>query len=189
MHQAPASGPAVPPVSNTAGVDERQALINAIDRSQAVIEFDLDGKVVNANRNFLVAMGYTVMASRRNRHEVAEAQSTSLDRRTGITTLVVYVVTIALTILLYLLPVMLLCAADRVDIDVLPEGVRYGVAPVADDPRVHHVGANAVCAELVGHIRNHDFGQLLQNGEALWAVRQGLLLYIQAIELGILKAR
>ena len=50
----------------------------------------------------LVAMGYTVMASRRNRHEVAEAQSTSLDRRTGITTLVVYVVTIALTILLYL---------------------------------------------------------------------------------------
>ena len=50
----------------------------------------------------LVAMGYTVMASRRNSHEVAEAQSTSLDRRWGISSLVVYVAVIALTILLYL---------------------------------------------------------------------------------------
>lgn len=50
----------------------------------------------------LVAMGYTVMASRRNSHEVLEAQSTSLDRRVGITTLVVYVAVISLTILLYL---------------------------------------------------------------------------------------
>ena len=50
----------------------------------------------------LVAMGYTVLASRRNRHEVAEALSTSLDRRMGIASLVVFVITITLTIVLYL---------------------------------------------------------------------------------------
>ncbi len=50
----------------------------------------------------LVAMGYTVLASRRNRHEVAEALSTSLDRRMGIASLVAYVIVITLTIVLYL---------------------------------------------------------------------------------------
>ena len=50
----------------------------------------------------LVAMGYTVLASRRNRHEVAEALSTSVDRRMGIASLVFYVVAITLTIVLYL---------------------------------------------------------------------------------------
>ena len=32
----------------------------AINRSQAVIEFELDGTIVNANENFLNAMGYTL---------------------------------------------------------------------------------------------------------------------------------
>lgn len=50
----------------------------------------------------LVAMGYTVLASRRNRHEVAEALTTSLDRRMGIASLVVFVIAITLTIVLYL---------------------------------------------------------------------------------------
>lgn len=45
--------------------DKRQsaefaAKVAAIDLSQAVIEFDLDGKVLTANRNFLAAMGYTL---------------------------------------------------------------------------------------------------------------------------------
>ena len=39
---------------------EFEARVAAIDKGQAVIEFDLDGKVINANRNFLVAMGYTL---------------------------------------------------------------------------------------------------------------------------------
>jgi methyl-accepting chemotaxis protein len=34
--------------------------IKAIDRGQAVVEFDLDGKVVTANENFLRIMGYTL---------------------------------------------------------------------------------------------------------------------------------
>jgi methyl-accepting chemotaxis protein len=39
---------------------EFAAKVAAIDRAQAVVEFDLDGHVLTANRNFLVAMGYTL---------------------------------------------------------------------------------------------------------------------------------
>ena len=41
--------------------------LSAIDRSQAVIEFDLDGNVVHANENFLSVMGYG-LAEVRGRH-------------------------------------------------------------------------------------------------------------------------
>ncbi|MDZ5646363.1 PAS domain-containing methyl-accepting chemotaxis protein [Nitrospirillum sp. BR 11828] len=34
--------------------------LKALDRSQAVIEFSLDGRVLTANRNFLAAVGYTL---------------------------------------------------------------------------------------------------------------------------------
>jgi len=37
---------------------EMSSKLNAIDRSQAVIEFDLDGTILNANDNFLAAVGY-----------------------------------------------------------------------------------------------------------------------------------
>ncbi|NQZ06508.1 MAG: PAS domain-containing protein [Algicola sp.] len=37
---------------------ELKAKLNAIDRSQAVIEFDLDGTIITANNNFLNTMGY-----------------------------------------------------------------------------------------------------------------------------------
>jgi PAS domain S-box-containing protein len=40
----------------------------AIDRSQAVIEFTLEGKVVSANNNFLKAMGYTLDEVRGQHH-------------------------------------------------------------------------------------------------------------------------
>ena len=36
------------------------AKIDALDKSQAVIEFELDGTVVTANQNFLTALGYTL---------------------------------------------------------------------------------------------------------------------------------
>lgn len=45
----------------TARRKERAALegmLNAIDRSQAAIEFDLNGKILKANKNFLSTMGY-----------------------------------------------------------------------------------------------------------------------------------
>ena len=34
------------------------AQASAISKSQAVIEFDMDGKIITANQNFLDALGY-----------------------------------------------------------------------------------------------------------------------------------
>ncbi|KDR35001.1 chemotaxis protein [Caballeronia grimmiae] len=42
------------------GVAESDGRLAAIDRANAVIEFDLEGNVLRANQNFLDAMGYTV---------------------------------------------------------------------------------------------------------------------------------
>lgn len=39
---------------------EYEAKVDAIVKAQAVIEFDLEGRVITANRNFLAAMGYTL---------------------------------------------------------------------------------------------------------------------------------
>lgn len=39
---------------------ELEALVKAIGRSQAVIEFNLDGTVITANENFLSALGYSL---------------------------------------------------------------------------------------------------------------------------------
>ncbi|WP_256660070.1 PAS domain-containing protein [Pseudomonas sp. R2-37-08W] len=36
-----------------------KGLFEALGRSMAVVEFDLDGKVLRANDNFLVTMGYS----------------------------------------------------------------------------------------------------------------------------------
>ena len=39
---------------------ELTGLFNAISRSQAVIEFSLDGTIITANENFLKTLGYTL---------------------------------------------------------------------------------------------------------------------------------
>ena len=39
---------------------EARAKLAALDKSQAIIEFDLDGKVLTANQNFLSTMGYAL---------------------------------------------------------------------------------------------------------------------------------
>ena len=44
--------------TKTAQVAEMEAVIAAIHRSQAVIEFNLDGTIVTANENFLATLGY-----------------------------------------------------------------------------------------------------------------------------------
>jgi len=49
---------------------EYQAKVEAVDKSQAVIEFDLDGKVTWANRNFLAAMGYTLREVQGQHHSM-----------------------------------------------------------------------------------------------------------------------
>ena len=39
------------------GSDAR-SILNALEKSQAIIEFDLEGRILHANENFLKAMGY-----------------------------------------------------------------------------------------------------------------------------------
>ena len=43
---------------------------NAIDRSQAVIEFELDGTILSANENFLSTLGYTIDEIRGKHHSM-----------------------------------------------------------------------------------------------------------------------
>ncbi len=49
---------------------ERESQAVAIERSQAVIEFAVDGTVLTANRNFLDAMGYTLAEVRGKHHRM-----------------------------------------------------------------------------------------------------------------------
>lgn len=66
--------PAVDP-----GADDLGAMMAAVHRSQAVIEFELDGVVRNANENFLSVVGYTLEEVRGQHHRMfmdpAEAAS------------------------------------------------------------------------------------------------------------------
>ena len=44
--------------------------IEAIDKSQAVIAFDLEGRILDANTNFLAAVGYTLEEIRGQHHSM-----------------------------------------------------------------------------------------------------------------------
>ena len=44
----------------TFGSDDMRAKLDALDRSQAIIEFQPDGSILTANTNFLHVMGYTL---------------------------------------------------------------------------------------------------------------------------------
>lgn len=62
---------------------DAEGKLGAIDRAQAVIEFDLDGNVLTANRNFLVAMGYTLREIQGQHHSLfcASDYTQSVDYR------------------------------------------------------------------------------------------------------------
>jgi methyl-accepting chemotaxis protein len=49
-----------PSKSTKNGSVELQSQVDAISRSQAVVEFSLDGTILTANDNFLAALGYTL---------------------------------------------------------------------------------------------------------------------------------
>ncbi|OYT85754.1 MAG: chemotaxis protein [Burkholderiales bacterium PBB6] len=49
---------------------EFESKVNAVDKGQAVIEFDLDGRVLTANRNFQVAMGYSLRELQGQHHSM-----------------------------------------------------------------------------------------------------------------------
>lgn len=45
-------------------------MISALNRSQAIIEFSLDGTVIDANKNFLDVLGYTIEEIRGQHHSM-----------------------------------------------------------------------------------------------------------------------
>jgi methyl-accepting chemotaxis protein len=49
---------------------EQESLINAINRSQAVIHFELDGTIIEANENFLNVMGYSLSEIQGQHHSM-----------------------------------------------------------------------------------------------------------------------
>ncbi|NBJ13378.1 methyl-accepting chemotaxis protein [Microvirga arsenatis] len=49
---------------------DKEAKLAALDRSQAIIEFDLDGVILDANRNFLDTVGYTLEEIRGKHHSL-----------------------------------------------------------------------------------------------------------------------
>jgi methyl-accepting chemotaxis protein len=58
---------------------DSQAMIEALGRSQAVIEFNMDGTIITANQNFLNALGYSLNEIKGKHHQifVAEAERNS----------------------------------------------------------------------------------------------------------------
>ncbi|MBL0931443.1 MAG: PAS domain-containing methyl-accepting chemotaxis protein [Alphaproteobacteria bacterium] len=52
------------------GTGRAAAILSALDRSQAIIEFELDGTIITANENFLKAMGYSLDEVRGKHHSI-----------------------------------------------------------------------------------------------------------------------
>jgi PAS domain S-box-containing protein len=52
-----------------------QSQLDAINKSQAVIEFNLDGTVINANDNFLTCLGYSIGEIRGRHHSMFVSQN------------------------------------------------------------------------------------------------------------------
>lgn len=51
-------------------INETEAKLAALDKSQAVIEFSPDGAILTANNNFLSAMGYTLVEIKGKHHSI-----------------------------------------------------------------------------------------------------------------------
>ena len=67
------------PAADKNNLEELNAKLAAISKSQAVIEFNLDGTIITANQNFLSALGYTLEEIKGKHHRLfcpeAESQS------------------------------------------------------------------------------------------------------------------
>ncbi len=62
----------------TVQATERGAIIDALNRSQAMIEFQMDGTIVTANENFLRVMGYTLEEVLGRNHHMFVDEATRL---------------------------------------------------------------------------------------------------------------
>lgn len=58
------------PQTGQTNVAELQGQVDAISRSQAVIEFELDGTIITANENFCAAVGYALDEIRGKHHRI-----------------------------------------------------------------------------------------------------------------------
>jgi len=56
--------------ADTVDVNKYEAIINAIDKSQGIIEFNMDGTIVNSNANFLNVLGYTLEEVKGKHHRI-----------------------------------------------------------------------------------------------------------------------
>ncbi|SMF86315.1 PAS domain-containing protein, partial [Tistlia consotensis] len=57
-------------IGKAAERQELEAMLSAIGKSQAVIEFGLDGKVITANENFLKTLGYELAEIKGRHHSI-----------------------------------------------------------------------------------------------------------------------
>ncbi len=57
-------------VTNEASYEELQAILNAVDKAQAIIEFNLDGTIIKANENFLKTLGYSLDEIKGKHHKI-----------------------------------------------------------------------------------------------------------------------
>src|SRR5436190_17187009 len=62
---APKSG-----AKSTAELNDLRGQLAAINKSQAVIEFNLDGTILSANDNFLAALGYSLSEVQGKHHSM-----------------------------------------------------------------------------------------------------------------------
>lgn len=71
------------PKAAAKATSDQAAIVDAISRSQAMIEFQLDGTIVDANQNFLAVLGYTLDEIKGRHHSmfVEESYRNSLDYR------------------------------------------------------------------------------------------------------------
>jgi len=65
---------------NYKSTKEMKETLFALDKSQAVIHFELDGTIIDANDNFLSVMGYT-LAEVRGKHHSMFAEAGVADTR------------------------------------------------------------------------------------------------------------
>ena len=56
--------------SRTAELQDAQYILRSLGRSQAIIEFQLDGTIINANQNFLALMGYSLPEIQGKHHSI-----------------------------------------------------------------------------------------------------------------------
>ena len=68
---------------NDTSYDELQSVVTALDRIQAIIEFNLDGTIITANENFLKTVGYSLDEIKNKHHRMFcdDKYSSSLEYR------------------------------------------------------------------------------------------------------------